>query len=461
MDIGHHDCHSVRDHSEGKSRLFSTFAGSPRTITLVSFEKHVLDNGLVVLIHQDTNTPLATINLLYKVGSRDESPDKTGFAHLFEHLMFGGSKHADSYDEIIQLAGGDSNAYTNADITNFYCTLPAVNLDTALWLEADRMQHLNINQKSLSTQQQVVTEEFKETCINQPYGMVWHMMSDLCYKVHSYRWPTIGKVMEHIADARLDDVRQFYQSFYGPNNAILSIAGPMPAHEVLALVKNRFDSIPARPIARRLRQEEPDQQDARTLVDEGQYPSSVLYLAWLMDGRNGPDYYAFDLLSDVMSLGRSSIFYQRMVKVLKVCAHMDAYITGSEEKGLFILEARPAKDITMEEMEDHLWNELASLQAGEIQTAILDKLKNKNESSVCFSNVSASHKATNLGYYESLGDANLINTEADRIAEVTTADIYRVVNKLSKENVNTMRLISQGPVDPAFVLQAEDEDEDE
>lgn len=420
-----------------------------------------MDNGLVVLIHQDTNTPLATINLLYKVGSRDESPDKTGFAHLFEHLMFGGSKHADSYDEIIQLAGGDSNAYTNADITNFYCTLPAINLDTALWLEADRMQHLNINQKSLSTQQQVVTEEFKETCINQPYGMVWHMMSDLCYKVHSYRWPTIGKVMEHIADARLDDVRQFYQSFYGPNNAILSIAGPMPVHEVLALVKHRFDSIPARPIARRLRQEEPDQHDARTLVDEGQYPSSVLYLAWLMDGRNGPDYYAFDLLSDVMSLGRSSIFYQRMVKVLKVCAHMDAYITGSEEKGLFILEARPAKDITMEEMEDHLWNELASLQAGEIQTAILDKLKNKNESSVCFSNVSASHKATNLGYYESLGDANLINTEADRIAEVTTADIYRVVNRLRKENVNTMRLISQGPGDPAFVLQAEDEDEDE
>jgi zinc protease len=430
---------------------------------LVNFEKHVLENGLTVVIHQDTNTPLATINLLYKVGSRDESPDKTGFAHLFEHLMFGGSKNAESFDDIIQLAGGDSNAYTNADITNFYCTLPAINLDTALWLEADRMRYLNVNQKSLSTQQQVVTEEYKETCINQPYGMVWHMLSDLCYKVHPYRWPTIGKQIEHIAEAKLEDVQHFYNSFYGPNNAILSIAGPMIPAEVLELVKLRFGSIPARTVDRRTRDEEPMQEDARTLVDEGKYPSSVLYLAWLMDGRNGDDYYAFDLLSDVMSLGRSSIFYQRMVKVLKVCAHMDAYITGSEDKGLFIMELRPSKEITMEEMEAHLWNELAAIQKEEIQLSILEKLKNKNESTVCFSNVSASHKATNLGYYESLGDANLINTEADRIAEITAADIFRVVNMLRKDNVNTMRLISNGinEGDGELVLQHDDEEEDE
>ncbi len=430
---------------------------------MVNFEKHVLENGLTVVIHQDTNTPLATINLLYKVGSRDESPDKTGFAHLFEHLMFGGSKNAESFDDIIQLAGGDSNAYTNADITNFYCTLPAINLDTALWLEADRMRYLNVNQKSLSTQQQVVTEEYKETCINQPYGLVWHMLSDLCYKVHPYRWPTIGKQIEHIAEAKLEDVQQFYNSFYGPNNAILSIAGPMLPSEALELVKLRFGSIPARPVDRRTRDEEPMQTDARTLVDEGKYPSSVLYLAWLMDGRNGDDYYAFDLLSDVMSLGRSSIFYQRMVKVLKVCAHMDAYITGSEDKGLFIMELRPSKEVTMEEMEAHLWNELAAIQKEEIQLSILEKLKNKNESTVCFSNVSASHKATNLGYYESLGDANLINTEADRIAEITAADIFRVVNMLRKDNVNTMRLISNGinEGDGALVLQHDDEEDDE
>jgi len=425
---------------------------------LVNFEKHVLDNGLTVIIHQDKNTPLATTNLLYKVGSRDESPDKTGFAHLFEHLMFGGSKHAASFDDVIQLAGGDSNAFTNADITNFYCTLPAINLDTALWLEADRMQYLNVNQKSLSTQQQVVTEEYKETCINQSYGMVWHLLSDLCYKQHPYRWPTIGKIIEHIAEAKLEDVKQFY----GPNNAILSIAGPMPPSDVLELVKLRFGSIPARPVDRRLRAIEPFQSDARTLVDEGKYPSSVLYLSWLMDGRNGDDYYAFDLLSDVMSLGRSSLFYQRMVKVLKVCAHMDAYITGSEDKGLFILELRPAKAVPMEAMEAHLWQELADLQKEEIPVSILEKLKNKNESSVCFSNVSASHKATNLGYYESLGDADLINTEADRIGEVTTADIFRVVNLLRKDNVNTMRLIGkEGGEDVPVLDSAEEEDEDD
>lgn len=430
---------------------------------LVNFEKHVLENGLTVLIHQDTNTPLATTNLLYKVGSRDESPDKTGFAHLFEHLMFGGSINAESFDDIIQLAGGDSNAYTNADITNFYCTLPAINLDTALWLEADRMRHLKINQKTLSTQQQVVTEEYKETCINQPYGMVWHMLSSLCYKVHPYRWPTIGKEIEHIADARLDDVQQFYSSFYGPNNAILSIAGPMNPADVMEMVRLRFDSIPARPVARRLREEEPVQHDARTLVDEGKYPSSVLYLAWLMDGRNGENYYAFDLLSDVMSLGRSSLFYQRMVKILKVCAHMDAYITGSEDKGLFILELRPAKEIPMDVMEAHLWEELAALQQVEIQVSILEKLKNKNESTVCFSNISASHKATNLGYYESLGDANLINTEADRIGEVTIEDIHRVANLLRKDNVNTLRLIGKdgGDGEEELVLHHEDEEEDD
>ncbi len=430
---------------------------------LVSFEKHVLDNGLVVLIHQDTNTPLATTNMLYKVGSRDESPDKTGFAHLFEHLMFGGSKHAESFDDVIQLAGGDSNAYTNADITNFYCTLPAINLDTALWLEADRMQYLNVNQKSLSTQQQVVTEEYKETCINQPYGMVWHMLADLCYKQHPYRWPTIGKKIEHIAEAKLEDVQFFYNNFYGPNNAILSIAGPMPPAEVLEKVKLRFGKIPSRPIERRVRTAEPVQTEARTLVDEGKYPSSVLYLAWLMEGRSSADYYAIDLLSDVMSLGRSSIFYQRMVKVLKVCAHMDAYITGAEDQGLFIMELRPAKDVTMEEMEEHLWKELAVLQQDEIQLSILDKLKNKNESAVCFGNVSASHKATNLGYYESLGDANLINTEADRIAEITSADIFRVANLFRKDNVNTMRLIGTGggEGEGAMILQDDDDDEDE
>lgn len=427
---------------------------------MVIYEKHILANGLCVLIHQDKNTPLSTVNVLYKVGSRDESPEMTGFAHLFEHLMFGGSDHSESFDDPIQVAGGDCNAFTNSDITNFYCTLPEINVDTALWLEADRMQYLSINQKSLSTQQQVVTEEYKETCINQPYGMVWHMLSALCYHVHPYQWPTIGKKIEHITDAKLEDVNSFYHNFYGPNNAIISIAGPTDPAVILDMVRKRFESIPSRPINRIPRHEEPAQLKARYLEDEGKYPSSVLYLAWLMDGRSGADYYVYDLLSDVMSLGRSAIFYQRMVKVLKMCTHMDAYITGTEEKGLFIMELRPAKEVSMETMEAAMWDELALLQKNAIPLSILEKLKNKNESTVAFSNVSAAHKATNLAYYESLGDANLINTEADRIGEVTIEDVLRVVNLLRKDNVNTMRLIGNG-TEVIVPSDSEDDDDDD
>ena len=415
---------------------------------------------MCVVIHQDKNTPLATVNVLYKVGSRDESPERTGFAHLFEHLMFAGSTNAESFDDIIQMAGGECNAFTNADITNFYCTLPAINLDTALWLEADRMQFLKINQKSLSTQQQVVTEEFKETCINQPYGMVWHMLSDLCYKVHPYRWPTIGKKIEHIADAVLKDVQEFYDNFYGPNNAIICVAGPDDPDVVLEKIKERFGNIPSRPLNRLLRQQEAAQTVANIRDDEGSYPSSVIYLAWLMDGRNGPDYYACDLLSDVMSLGRSSLFYQHLVKIKKICAHVDAYITGTEENGLFVIEGRPAKDISMEEMEAAIWQELAILQQKPVEDLVLAKLKNKNESTVSFSNVSAAHKATNLAYYESLGDAELINTEAERIAEVTKEHLFSVTQRLTKANVNILRLKGNGQLIATPVMEEEEEEED-
>ena len=428
---------------------------------MVIFEKHTLENGLCVIIHQDKNTPLATVNLLYKVGSRDESPDKTGFAHLFEHLMFGGSFQAESFDDIIQMAGGECNAFTNTDITNFYCTLPSINLDTALFLEADRMRHLNINQKSLSTQQQVVTEEFKETCINQPYGLVWHMLSDLCYKKHPYRWPTIGKDILHIANASLDDVQAFYTNFYGPNNAILSVTGPDEPAAVLEIIKARFGNIPARNLNRLSRASESVQTMPHILEDEGQYPSSVLYLAWLMDGRSGADYYTYDLLSDVMSLGRSSFFYQHLVKIKKICAHVDAYITGTEDEGLFIIEARPSKDVTIEQMEAEIWNELALIQKNPVDALVLDKLKNKNESTMTFSNVSAAHKATNLAYYESLGDAQLINTESDRIAEVTKDDLYRVANQLRRDNVNILRLKGNGSeLVTAHGADEEEEEED-
>ncbi len=427
---------------------------------MVAFERHVLDNGLTVLIHQDPDTPLATVNLLYKVGSRDESPDRTGFAHLFEHLMFGGSAHAPSFDDLTQLAGGDCNAYTNADITNFYVTLPAVNLDMALWLEADRMQHLTISQKTLSTQQQVVVEEFKETCINQPYGMVWHQLAGMCYTRHPYRWPTIGLEISHIAEAKLSDVKTFYTNFYGPNNAILAIAGPLEPAEVLEKVKTYFGPIAHRPVMRLPRLDEPVQTAPRLLEDKGAYPSSVLYLAWRMDSRNGPDYYAYDLLSDALSLGRSSILYQQLVKVRKICAHADAYITGSEDEGLFIIELRPSAGYDLDAIEAALWEELKPLQDAPIGERTLDKLKNKNESTVAFANTSCAQKATNLAYYESLGDAGMMNTEADRINEVTADDIMRVARKLTPGNVNTLRLVSDASLAPVMA-DAEDDDEDD
>lgn len=413
---------------------------------------------MTIIIHQDVNTPLVTVNMLYKVGARDESPTRTGFAHLFEHLMFGGSKNAPSFDEVVQLAGGDSNAYTNADLTNFYTTLPAINLETALFLEADRMQHLTINQKTLSTQQQVVIEEFKETCINQPYGLVWHQLASLSYIQHPYRWPTIGLDISHIADARLDEVKDFYHRFYGPNNAILSIGGPQDPSQIYELVRKYFDSIPARNFERPFRQEEIPGDTPRELNDHGNYPSSVVYFAWLMDGRNGQDYYAYDLLSDVMSLGRSAVLYQRMVKVLQVCSHVDAYITGTEDKGLFILELRPAPQVELARMEEVLWNEVKELQQNQVTETILQKLKNKNESTVCFANTSCAQITTNLAYYESLGDAQMMNEEPDKISQVTSSDIQKVAQRLSRENVITLRLISQ---QPAVATTGEDVEEEE
>lgn len=428
---------------------------------MVAFERHVLDNGLTVIIHQDPETPLATINVLYKVGSRDESPERTGFAHLFEHLMFGGSANASSFDDLIQLAGGDSNAYTSADITNFYVTLPAANLDMVLWLEADRMHQLTISQKTLSTQQQVVVEEFKETCINQPYGMVWHKLAGMCYTRHPYRWPTIGLDISHIAEARLDDVKTFYGNFYGPNNAIIAIAGPMHPSEVLERVKTYFDPVLHRPVLRLPRLAEPPQVDSRIREEKGDYPSSVLYMAWLMDGRNGQDYYAYDLMSDALSLGRSSILYQRLVKVRKICAHADAYITGSEDEGLFIIELRPSAGYDLDAVEAAVWEELQPLQASPIAEHTLQKLKNKNESTVAFANTSCAQKAANLAYYESLGDAGLMNTEADRINEVTAGDILRVARRLTPAALNRLRLISDNPHPTLVSDEASEEEEDE
>jgi predicted Zn-dependent peptidase len=397
---------------------------------MIDFERYVLNNGLTVLIHQDKSTPLAAINILYKVGSRDEQADKTGFAHLFEHLMFSGSANVKDFDEPIQNAGGENNAFTNTDLTNYYEILPAENLETALWLESDRLAELNINANSLEVQRKVVIEEFKEVCLNQPYGDAWHKLSKLAYKKHPYQWPTIGKEISHIEEASLSDVQSFFNRYYTPGNAILSVAGPVASEKVLALIKKWFEQIPSDSFPENKYQVEPLQDKLRSLEVKTEVPMPALYMAFHAPGRLESDYYASDILSDALSNGRSSRLYQRLVKQEPICAQIDAYISGSKDPGLFIIEARPNPGQSLETIKELVWKELDELKRDSISLSELKKLMNKLESSLIFGEVSVLNKAINLGYYEFLGDANLINKQAALYQKLTPGDIQRIARKI-------------------------------
>ena len=402
---------------------------------MITFDKYLLDNGLRVIIHEDDSSPMVAVNVVYDVGSRDENPEMTGFAHLFEHLMFGGSVNAPDFDGPIQNAGGENNAFTNTDMTNFYNVLPAQNLETALWLESDRMKQLIFSQKALDTQKKVVVEEFKETCLTEPYGDVWHHLSSLAYQKHSYSWPTIGKVMSHIEDAVLDDVKDFFYKHYTPQNAILVISGNVKSKVVYALVQKWFGDIePGNKYTRNL-ELEPVQSVFREKTVKGNVPLPAMYLSFHMVARDHEDYYAFDLLSDVLSNGRSSRLYQRLHKINPVFTQIDAYISGTFDPGMFVLEGRPNKDVTLEEATKAVWQELELLKSEAIDDRELQKLKNKIESSLEYSEVNILHKSMSLAYFELLGDANFINKEAEQYQKVTAADIQRVANKIfHKEN---------------------------
>ena len=406
---------------------------------MIQFSRYILDNGLRVLLHEDDSTPMVAVNLLYNVGARDESPDKTGFAHLFEHLMFGGSKHIEDFDGAIQMAGGECNAFTNNDITNFYNLVPAQNIETVLWLESDRMLSLNINPKSLEVQRKVVVEEFKETCLNEPYGDVWHHLSDLAYEVHPYRFPTIGKVPKHVEDATLEDVKQFFQKYYRPNNAILVIAGNIKSDNAKALVEKWFGDIPkGEDIARQLPQEPPQQEIHQKFV-KANVPTPALYLAFHTPARSDKDYYAIDLLSDILGNGRSSRLYARLLKDQQLFTQIDAYITGQLDPGLFVIEGRPVEGVSLEAAEAVIWKELNMLIEEKVEEHELDKLKNKMESSLEFSEANVLNKAINLAYFELLGDAKLINAEAEQYQKITVDDIQRVAKTIfTKENCSEL-----------------------
>lgn len=401
---------------------------------MIDFQRVILDNGLRVLIHEDISTPLVAVNLLYDVGSRDENPERTGFAHLFEHLMFGGSKNAPDFDAPIQSAGGENNAFTNNDMTNFYATVPAENLETLLWLESDRMLALKVNKTALKTQRKVVVEEFKETTLNEPYGDIWHHLGDMTYKAHPYRWPVIGLVPQHVEDATLADVQDFYKRFYVPNNAILVVAGNFQkvggTEGVQRMVEKWFGNIPKGDVPARNLPQEPQQTAAVRRTVEAAVPLDALYLAFHCPARTDPDYYALDLMTDILASGASSRFYQKLVKTDRIFTELDCYQTGYLDPGLVVIEGKPTEGVTLEAAEAAIWAELAVLKSEPIADIELQKLKNRAESQQAFGDLGAANKAMNLAFYELIGNANLINTEIDSYNTVEIKDIQRVANNI-------------------------------
>lgn len=406
---------------------------------MIEYYRFELNNGLKVLVHEDFSTPMAAVNVLYNVGARDESPERTGFAHLFEHLMFGGSANVPDFDDPIQRAGGDNNAFTNNDVTNFYDILPAQNIETALWLESDRMLNLNFDERVLEVQRKVVLEEYKETCLNQPYGDAWHHISDMAFKVHPYRWPTIGKIPQHVEEATLEDVKSFYYRYYRPNNAILAIAGPINKKEVKRLVEKWFSDIPIGEIPERNLPQEPPQRVFQQRTNQAKVPVDALYLAFHTPSRADRDYYVADLLSDVLGNGQSSRLYRRLLKKRELFSNIDCYLTGSIDPGLLIIEGKPSEGVSLEDAKAAIWEELEKLKSELIPGNELQKLQNKIESTLAFSEMNVLNKAINLAFFELLGDADLINEEADLYRSVTCADIQRLSKKIFlKENCSEL-----------------------
>ncbi len=406
---------------------------------MVNFDRFVLGNGLKVLVHRDPSTPMAVVNVLYDVGARDEKEAQTGFAHLFEHLMFGGSVHIPDYDEPLQLAGGENNAYTTNDLTNYYCQIPAENLETAFWLESDRMMSLAFSKKSLDVQRKVVCEEFKEHYINKPYGDLWHIMRDLAYKVHPYKWMTIGKELSHIENAQLADVKNFFFKHYTPANAILVVAGNVDTEQVKKLAEKWFGDIPAGEKYHRNIVQEPVQQEERRMTLNRNVPMDAIYKTWHMASRFEDDYYTTDLLTDILGGGASSRLYQTLVKEKQLFAHINCYHFGSLDKGLFTVEGQLVKGIDMKLAEESIEMELNKVREQLIDERELQKVKNKTESVMAFEDMSVMNRAGSLAFYELLGDGNLMNEEFKKYQDVTTADLQRVAREVLKDtNSNTI-----------------------
>ncbi len=391
---------------------------------MIPYKKHTLSNGLTVVVNRDRISKLAAVNLLYKVGARNEEPSRTGFAHLFEHLMFRGTRDVPVYDLPVQMASGEDNAFTNNDYTNFYLTLPVDNLETALWLESDRMQGLDITAEKLTTEQRVVIEEFRQRYLNQPYGDQTMLLRDLAYKVHPYRWATIGLTPEHIEAATLTDVEQFYRTHYHPANAILSISADRDEEELFALAERWFGHLKARPTNTKPIPQEPTQQEARINIVERDVPATTISIAYHMGERLSPDFCTGDLISDMLSGGDSSRLYQHLVKEQRLFASVNAYISGDVDPGLFILTGQLLPDTSEEEAVEAFHHELDRLKEEAASSYELEKVKNKFEANTLFGELNVMNKAMNLGYYEFLGDLPLINREVEEYRSIDTERIF-------------------------------------
>ncbi|MGV3638984.1 MAG: M16 family metallopeptidase [Adhaeribacter sp.] len=427
---------------------------------MIDFKEFTLENGLRVIVHEDFTTPMAVLNVLYDVGSKDEAESQTGFAHLFEHLMFSGSVNIPSYDEPLQKVGGENNAFTSPDITNYYLSVPAQNIETGFWLESDRMLGLAFDDNGLEVQRKVVIEEFKQNYLNQPYGDVWLKLRPLSYQVHPYKWPTIGKEIAHIADARMQDVRSFFQRHYSPSNAILVIAGNISFEQAKGYTEKWFGPIPAGNKYERRLPQEPARTSAKVLEHRANVPLTALYKTYLMPGRKEDAYYAADLVSDILGRGKSSRLYDQLVKEHKLFNSISASCSGSTDTGLLIIQGKLNEGVDAQQANAAIEAILQELMDKPVAEEELTKVKNQAEASIVFSEIELLNRAMNLAYSKLLGDANLVNLETEKVQAVTVADIQRQAQTvLRPENCATLFYYADPSASEQGELAAVEEEE--
>jgi zinc protease len=406
---------------------------------MINYQHFTLNNGLQVIVHEDNTTQIAALNICYNVGSRDEDETKTGFAHLFEHLMFGGSKNIPSYDTPLQNVGGENNAFTSADITNYYITLPAVNIETAFWLESDRMLSLSFDPQTLEIQRKVVIEEFKQRYLNQPYGDAWLKLRPLAYKTHPYKWATIGKDIAHIENANMDDVKAFFAKYYLPNNAVMVVAGNVKLEQIKQLAKKWFEPIPAGKKPLKLFAKEEKQTEARKLILEAKVPVNVIYKAYHMPGRYHDDFHTIDLFSDVLGRGKSSFLHENLVTKNQIFSTISSYVNASLDPGLLIINGNLNEGISLEEADTAINQVVNELIKNGISDLELAKVKNQSLTTQAFSEVELLNRAMTLAFCANAGNIEMANMEAKNIASVNKTDLIEKGKMImTAENCSTM-----------------------